>query len=156
FADVSIVDGDLPLLPQEDIAVQSSVSVNSIIAFDLSDVPEGVVINSAELIIQRDSLNTITGSSFSNSLLAYFVEDSTTKEVAEEGAFLLSFNDNSYSGDITSYVRIWINENRNQGVLLRSGNAIEGLELFALKGSTAADFAERPRLRIVYTVKENL
>lgn len=156
FADVSIVDGDLPVLPSEDIAVQSSISVNSIIAFDLSVVPDGVTINSAELIIQRDSINTLTGSSFANHLLAYFVEDSTAKEVNEQGAFILSFSGNSYSGDITSYVRIWINEGRNQGVMLRSGNDIEGLELYALKGSAAANYAERPRLKIVYTVKENL
>jgi hypothetical protein len=155
FDDVSVVDGDLPLLPPEDIAVQSSISVNSIIAFDLSAVPEGVVINSAELTIQRDSINTLTGSSFTNSLKAFFVEDSTAKEVDEGGSFTLSLKDNSYSGDITSYVRIWINEMRNQGLLLRSGNDIEGLELFALKGSTAVSHAEKPRLKIVYTVKEN-
>ena len=155
FADVSVVDGDLPVLPSEDIAVQSSISVNSIITFDLSSVPDGVVINSAELIIKRDSINTRTGTSFENNLLAYFVEDSTAKEVNEGGAFKLSFIDNGYSGDITSYVRIWINEKRNQGVILRSGNDIEGLELFALKGSNAVNFAERPRLKIVYTAREN-
>jgi len=149
YADVSVIDGDLPVLPPEDIAVQSSISVNSIIVFDLSAVPEGVVINSAELIIQRDSINTLTGSSYTNNLLAYFVEDSTAKEVDEGGAFKLSFKDNGYFGDITSYVRIWINEGRNQGVMLRSGNDIEGLELFALKGSPAANYAERPRLKIV-------
>ena len=154
FSDVSVVDGDLPLLPAEDIAVQSSISVNSIIVFDLSVIPEGIVINSAELTIQRDSINTLTGSSFDNSLKAFFVEDSTAKEVDEGGAFTLSLKDNSYSGDITSYVRIWINEMRNHGVMLRSGDDIEGLELFALKGS-AANFAERPSLKIVYTVKEN-
>ena len=154
FSDVSVVDGDLPLLPAEDIAVQSSISVNSIIVGDLSIVPEGIVINSAELTIQRDSINTLTGSSFDNSLKAFFVEDSTAKEVDEGGAFTLSLKDNSYSGDITSYVRIWINEMRNHGVMLRSGDDIEGLELFALKGSTA-NFAERPSLKIVYTVKEN-
>jgi hypothetical protein len=155
FADVSVVDGDLPVLPSEDIAVQSSISVNSIITFDLSVVPDGVVINSAELIIKKDSINTRTGTSFANELLAYFVEDSTAKEVNEGGAFKLSFIDNSYSGDITSYVRIWINEKRNQGVILRSGNDIEGLELFALKGSNAVNFAERPRIKIVYTAREN-
>ena len=155
FADVSVVDGDLPVLPPENIVVQSSVSVNSIISFDLTDVPEGVIINNAELIIQRDSINTVTGSSFSNSLNAFFVEDSTTKEVIEDGSFLLSFSDNSYSGDISSYVRTWVNENRNQGVLLRSGSDIEGLELFALKGSNALNHSERPRLKIVYTVREN-
>jgi hypothetical protein len=155
FADVSIVDGDLPVLPSEDIAVQSSISVNSIITFDLSSMPDGVVINSAELIIKRDSVNTRTGTSFENNLLAYFVEDSTAKEVNEGGAFKLSFIDNGYSGDITSYVRIWINEKRNQGVILRSGNNIEGLELFALKGSNAVNFAERPRIKIVYTAREN-
>ncbi len=155
FADVSVVDGDLPVLPSEDIAVQSSISVNSIITFDLSAVPDGVVINSAELIIKKDSINTRTGTSFANELLAYFVEDSTAKEVNEGGAFKLSFIDNNYSGDITSYVRIWINEKRNQGVILRSGNDIEGLELFALKGSNAINFAERPRIKIVYTAREN-
>ncbi len=155
FADVSVVDGDLPVLPSEDIAVQSSISVNSIITFDLSSLPDGAVINSAELIIKKDSINTRTGTSFANELLAYFVEDSTAKEVNEGGAFKLSFIDNGYSGDITSYVRIWINEKRNQGVILRSGNDIEGLELFALKGSNAVNFAERPRIKIVYTAREN-
>ena len=155
FADVSVVDGDLPVLPSEDIAVQSSISVNSIITFDLSSLPDGAVINSAELTIKKDSINTRTGTSFANELLAYFVEDSTAKEVNEGGAFKLSFIDNGYSGDITSYVRIWINEKRNQGVILRSGNDIEGLELFALKGSNAVNFAERPRIKIVYTAREN-
>ncbi len=69
--------------------------------------------------------------------------------------FYFPLYDNGYSGDITSYVRIWINERRNQGVLLRSGNDIEGLELFALKGSNAINFAERPRIKIVYTAREN-
>lgn len=155
FADVSVVDGDLPVLPSEDIAVQSSFSLNSIITFDLSPLPVGVVINSAELIIKRDNINTRTGTSFANELQAYFVEDSTAKEVNEGGAFRLSFIDNSYSGDITPYVRIWINEKRNEGVILRSGNDIEGLELFALKGSNAVNFEERPRLKIVYTAREN-
>ncbi|NNG27899.1 MAG: hypothetical protein HKM87_10260, partial [Ignavibacteriaceae bacterium] len=44
FADVSVVDGDLPVLPPENIVVQSSISINSIISFDLTAVPQGVII----------------------------------------------------------------------------------------------------------------
>jgi len=39
--------------------------------------------------------------------------------------------------------------------MLRSGKDIEGLELFALKGSNSVNYSERPRLKIVYTVREN-
>ncbi len=157
FSDVSLVDGELPVLTPGNIAVQSSISVNSIVAFDLSIVPKGAVINSAKFFVQKDTVNSISGSSFTNNLNAYFVEDSTTKEINEGGSFKLIYSsDGYYAGDISGYVRTWVNDKRNQGVLLRTGNAIEGLELFILKGSTAANYSERPRLEIVYTVKESL
>jgi len=58
---------------------------------------------------------------------------------------------NVYIGDITPFVNSWLNDKNNQGLLLRSQSFIEGLELFALKGSSFPVQSERPRLRIVFT-----
>jgi hypothetical protein len=65
----------------------------------------------------------------------------------------LNFSNHKYSGDITVIVRNWISRKVNYGLLIESGNFTSGLELFALKGSDYINFAERPRLKITYTIK---
>ena len=47
--DISLVDGPLPDLPQGIMCVQSSVSINSKLTFDIGMLPPGLVINKAEL-----------------------------------------------------------------------------------------------------------
>ena len=57
-------------------------------------------------------------------------------------------------GDITSFITSWITNGDNQGMVIRPASLIEGLELFAIKGSESPELSERPRLRIVFTSKE--
>jgi hypothetical protein len=155
IADVSLADGNLPTLPPDNFGLQSSISVNGWLSFDLSPIPVGAVINSAELILTRDTLTTKTGSSFSNSLRALFVTDSTTLETSDGSDVILSFSDNQFKGNITSYVRRWVNDKVNNGLILQPFNQIEGVELFGLKNSSA-EFSARPRLKIVYSIREGL
>ena len=63
-------------------------------------------------------------------------------------------NDNTYTGDITLFILLWTTNEDNQGMVIRSASLIEGLELFAIKGSDDLSLSERPRLRIVFTSKE--
>jgi hypothetical protein len=154
LADVSLVDGNLPDLPSDNFAVQSSIAVNGTLHFDLSEIPAGVVINRAELTLTADTLNSKKGTSFNNSLQSFFAKDSTTHEIEGSGT-TLGYFDNKYSGVITAFVRRWINENKNHGMIIRPGNENEGLELFALKNSQA-DSLSRPRLRVTYTIREGL
>ncbi|TDJ55536.1 MAG: hypothetical protein E2O46_02565 [Ignavibacteria bacterium] len=154
FADVSAVEADLPVLPVVDIGVQASVTIQSKLFFDLSEVPPDIVINKAELILTEDTLSSITGSSFDSNLLVFKITDSSDVTIDEGIAILLSKKNNIYTGDITSFVTSWINNEDNQGIVVQPASLIEGLELFAIRGSEYPELSERPRLRIVFTSKE--
>jgi hypothetical protein len=154
FADVSAVVADLPVLPAVDIGIQASVTIQSKLFFDLSEVPPDIVINKAELILTEDTLSSITGSSFNSNLVAFRITDSSDVTIDEDRGILLNKSNNIYTGNITSFITSWINNEDNQGMVIRSATLTEGLELFALRGSDYPELSERPRLRIVFTSKE--
>ncbi|MCH7774358.1 MAG: hypothetical protein IH784_08125, partial [Bacteroidetes bacterium] len=154
FADVSAIIADLPVLPVVDIGVQASTTIQSRLFFDLSEVPRDIIINKAELILTEDTLSSITGSSFNPNLTVFKITDSSDVTIDESRGILLIKNNNIYTGDITSFITSWITNEDNQGMVIRPASLIEGLELFAIKGSEYPELSERPRLRIVFTSKE--
>ena len=150
-ADISIVDRpDVPILPAGLISVQSSVAINSRLTFDLGRIPSGIVINKAEIFITSDSISSIKGSSSSNSLRLSYLRYADSLNIEGTPAFL-TLKDNKFSGDITAFVRNWINRKENNGILIEAGNPTSGLGLIALKGSDYFEISERPRLLITYT-----
>lgn len=152
-ADISLVDRpNVPSLPAGLISVQSSVAINSRLTFDLGKVPVSVVINKAEIFIVPDTIASIKGSKFNNSLKLSYLRYADSLNVEGNPSFL-SFKDNKYTGDVTVFVRNWINRNENNGILIESGSPTSGLELLALKGSDYFEISERPRLLITYTVR---
>ncbi|MGB5289615.1 MAG: hypothetical protein WBN42_14095 [Ignavibacteriaceae bacterium] len=153
-ADISLVDGPVPNLPQGLMCVQSSVSINSKLTFDLGVLPSGVVINKAELFITSDSLNSVKGSSFNNSLRVFYLKNADST-ITEGNPISLLFNDNQYTGTITSFVRNWVSRDENFGILIEAGSPTLGLDLFVLRGSDYSEISERPRLRITYTQQKN-
>ena len=155
IGDLSLVDGDVPNLPQGLIGTQSGVAVNSKLNFDLSGLPKGLVVNNAELILTKDTLNSVQGTIFINTLRASYLRYNDSLNT-QGSAIVLTFSDNQYTGNITSFLRNWIITGENNGLLLQSGNQFDGLELFAIYGSDAADLSLRPRLKVTYTIKENL
>lgn len=153
-ADISLVAGDVPVLPNGMIGVRSSVAINSRLMFDTGVLPQGIVINRAELFITADSINSIKGSSFSNNLVARYLSFADSLNT-EGNSVTLAFSGNQFIGDITSFVRSWVTQNENNGILLEAGNQVLGLELFSLRGSDYAVISERPRIRISYTLPMN-
>jgi hypothetical protein len=151
-ADISLVDGPLPNLQSDLICTQSSVSIKSKLIFNLESVPPGIIINKAEIFFTPDSTVSVKGSSFNNSLRLYYLKYADSLNT-EGNPVSLPFKDKKYTGDITSFVRNWIDTKNNNGILIESGSPASGLELFALKGSNYAEISERPRLRITYTIK---
>jgi hypothetical protein len=71
-------------------------------------------------------------------------------------AVLLTFTSNKFIGNITSFLRNWIDTGENNGLLLQAGSQFNGLELFAVYASDSVELSLRPRLKITYTIKENL
>ncbi|MBK9099427.1 MAG: hypothetical protein IPM14_15195 [bacterium] len=152
-ADISLVDRpNPPALTDGLMCTQSSVTVASKLTFNLENVPTGIVINKAELFITPDTLASIKGSQFPNNLRVSYLRYADSLNTEGNPSFL-NFSNNKYSGDITVFVRNWINRKQNYGLLIESGSFTSGLELFVLKGSNYSDPAERPRLKITYTIK---
>ena len=154
-ADVSAVAGSEPDLPSGLIAAQSSVAINSKLNFDVGVLPVGLVINKAELILTSDSVNSVYGSSYNNSLLVFFLNSNDSIKT-EGNPIRLAYKNNQFSADITGFVRSWVSKNENFGMLIQTGNQSLGTDLFALKGSNYSEIVERPRIIITYTVKKNL
>jgi hypothetical protein len=155
FEDVSVAEKGFSSLPEDQIGIQSSVTFQSTLLFDLSGEDSSVVVNNAELILTVDSLNTVTGSPFNSNLNAYRVTDSTNNAFDESFGVTLVNAGNLYIGDITSFVNLWLNSRDNHGLLIRSQSYTEGLELFAIKGSNTPLLSEKPRLKIVFTRLED-
>ncbi len=152
-ADISLVDRPVvPSLPAGLISVQSSVAINSRLTFDLSQVPASVVINKAEIFITPDSIASVKGSSFNNSLKLSYLSFADSLNTEGNPAFLL-LKDNKYYGDITLFVRNWISRKENNGILIEAGSPTSGLTFLAFKGSDYTEILERPRLRIIYTIR---
>jgi hypothetical protein len=151
FEDVSVTDSDPSLLPEDVVGIQSSVTFQSKLFFDVSGADSDVVVNNAELILTCDSLNTVTGIPFNSNLIVFRMTDSTTNAFDDAFSTLLSKVGNTYVGDITSFVNLWLNSRENHGLLIRPQSYTEGLELFAIKGSNTPILSERPRLKIVFT-----
>ena len=154
LADVSAIIADLPVLPVEDIGVQASTTIQSKLFFDLSKVPRDIIINKAELILTEDTLSSIKGSSFNPNLTVFLITDSSDLSLDEDRAVALNKENNIYTGDITSFITSWITNEDNQGMVIKPESLIDGLELFAIKGSEYPELSDRPRLRIVFTIKE--
>ncbi len=153
--DVSIVTGNLPTAVKGDMFIQSSVTINSKIWFDVSSIPKNALINNAELTLTRDSVSTITGNSYTNTLLVYLLADSTNESLSDSTQILtLTGSGNIFQGNITPFIQSWVDKGNNQGLLIKAASQISGLELFAIKNSSAANLSVRPRLQITYTINK--
>lgn len=156
FGDVSIVTGDLPVADVGNIIVQSGLTVNSRLFFDLTVLPEGSVINKAELFLTEDTLKSKVGSTYSSIISAFFVIDSTIDSSDAASVILLNRSGNIFSGDITSFARSWQFNHNNQGIILKNFDRLNGLEKFILYGSNYIDPLLRPKIKITYTLKDGL
>ncbi|GBD87669.1 hypothetical protein BMS3Abin03_01603 [bacterium BMS3Abin03] len=151
FLDVSVVDSDSLILPQGEIGVQASVTYQSKLFFDISSLSNDIVINNAELILTADTLNFITGTSYSSYVQVFKITDSTKAEIDKNSGITLIRQNDIYSGNITNIFSSWLTNNDVQGLIIRSENVSEGLELFTFRGSDYPDSALRPRIRVTFT-----
>ena len=150
-SDISVVLGNKPAVGIENLVIQSSLTSEAKLFFDLSVLPENVVINSALLTLTVDTLQKKTGSSYTNSLGVVLLTDSSSNEVNTNYFYTLYPNGATYSGNITNILRAWNNNVSNQGILIKASSELNGVEIFAIKGSNAANVSDRPKLEIVYS-----
>ncbi len=151
-ADVSVVLGEIPDAGSENIIVMAGLTAKTKLYFDLSGLAKGAVINKAELTLFVDDVYTNTGSDYKDGIIAAFIEDSTNSD-STSYKIKLSGDGEIFIGNITVFVQKWLDSGSNQGMLLSAEDELNGLELFALKGSNAANVLQRPKLKIYFTNK---
>ena len=155
YADVSVLNGNLPKVPSTDIVMQSSLVGQSTIAFDVSSIPSDAIINKATLILTRDTLNSMAGDQYSPAITVYNVADSASTLIDSTfSSANITQYDSTYEGIVTGYVQKWITTKINQGLVLSPQDGLNGMEIFAFKGSNATEPWKRPRLVIIYTRKK--
>ena len=152
--DLSVISGLLPDVGTENFGIQAGLNSEARLFFDLSTLPKDIVVNFAQLILTVDTIKTITGSSFSNSLRVNYITDSASFAIDSTFSLFLDRDGNTFQGSVTSFVQRTLIENNNQGLLLSASDKLNGVELFAIKGSNATIFTERPKLQIIYTSKK--
>lgn len=153
FFDVGVVDGTLPPVSPGNLTIESGYIFNSRLTFDISKIPSSAIINEAELVLTLDTTETMTGSSYTNSIYAFYLIDSTNTDSLPSFYSSLARSGSQFTGNVTSIVRLWRSEGNN-GLLLIAAGQLDGLELFAIKGSNVPDPYERPLLKLTYTNKE--
>ena len=152
--DLSVVSGSLPDVGTENIGIQAGLNSEARLFFDLSSLPKDIVVNYAQLILTVDTIKTITGSSFTNSVRVNYITDSTDLAIDSTFSLFLDRDGSTFKGSVTSFIQRTLIESNNQGLLLSASDKLNGVELFAIKGSNAAALAERPNLQIIYTSKK--
>ncbi len=151
--DASVVTGSLPNISSEEFAVQGGLTVNSKLWFDVSSIPKNTVINRALLTLTIDSTASIVGTDLTSTLDVRLFQDTVNITYDTTQVFTLARSGNTFQGDITNYVQSWIDTGNNLGILLQVTGQEGNLDLFAIKGSNAADRSARPRLQLTYTSK---
>lgn len=158
YADVHVIEGDIPsnLNQNEYIAVRGGVTVQSTITFDLSKLPSNAIINHADLILTPDySKSTICDTNNVSLYATCISTDSATQAMLTNYYQKVIYKDGDYyKGDITYFVQRWMKTADNFGMTVEQADNVDGVDLFVFKGSKAANVMQRPRLKIIYSIKK--
>ncbi|HKI77304.1 MAG TPA: DNRLRE domain-containing protein [Ignavibacteriaceae bacterium] len=156
YEDVSVLTGGLPAISNPtDMIVQPMSVAQSRVAFDCSSIPSGAIINKATLILSLDIGSTVKGSSYNSNLSAFNIADSSGKSIDSTlSKITLTYSNDTFQGDVTSFVQKWVTKKQNQGILLTPEDGLFGMEIWAILGSNSSQQFNRPRLVITYTIKK--
>lgn len=152
--DVSVLSGD-GVTGAQDIYLQPTLVGQARVAFDMSTIPSGSIINQAKLLLTLDNANTVHGTVFNSNILCFNIADSASQNIDSSISYvtITQIDSTTYEGDVTSFVQKWVTYKINQGLLLTPTDGLNGMDIFAFKSSSAANALQRPRLLIFYTKK---
>jgi hypothetical protein len=147
--------------PDSLIYLQSGVVYRSTLKFDVSFIPEGAIVNSAELLLDRHPPTTQL-TKFSHprdSIAAHVLLSATDNNIFESRNWIGVIKEgtvHTFKVDVRRGVQLWVNGSNN-GLLLRATSPSEfsSFDLYTFYNERASDSALRPRVRIVYSVIQN-
>jgi hypothetical protein len=138
--------------------VQSGVVYRSTLSFDVTSIPTGAIINSAEMLLELNSAaSKITKFTGDEIVVAHLLTSSTSNTVFESLGSLgrKDATSNVFTFEARRATQLWVN-GINNGFLLRTTTASEfnSFDLYTFYNETAVDAALRPRLVVVYTTEK--
>lgn len=146
-----------PFNPLSDhLYTQAGIVYRAKMKFDFSRIPRGSIINSAELLLEKDPSLTKINKFTKNSQPEVYTLVSTDSSVFESpGALGDVKSGNTYKFDVRRSAQLWAN-GTNYGMLLRQPdtNELSTLDVFAFYSKEAANPTQRPRILVTYTVFE--
>lgn len=149
--DVHIVEGEIIDSPQNEVVLQAGIGQRGSLKFDLSNLPQNVVLNKAVLEISVDSSKSMFGSPSTDSLAIYFYSDEELKTIDSQiRAEYLTRDGYKYSGQVETIIQNWINGKTNYGIEIRLSDEIRGLTRSVIYGSDYNNPSLRPKLILVY------
>ena len=133
--------------------IQAGVADRGLMHFSVDSIPRSASITSASLEFRRISALSVRNELSIDSILVQILlgPDSLggTSGRAEPRP---TENESVFTADIRNIVQQWVTGTPNFGVALRAFGEFSTLDRFAVHGRTSPDTANRPILRITYTV----
>ncbi len=150
-ADVHVVERDIPE-ENDKIILSAGKITRGKVRFDLSPLPDRIIVNRAIMRVFIDEAETSQGSNPSDTLYFTMIEDSTGT-VYENSPSVLGTGDSSrISANITEMVQKWINRpETNYGVRLKLSDEKTSVNKLVFYGGNYSDTTKRPYLELVYT-----
>lgn len=155
-ADLHVIEKSSPIIYDDTkLVLQSGVKQKAFIYFDISSVPKNAVVNSAQLRLYPDTLQSQYGTSYQDSLIVQYITDSTNISIDSAVSFILTKSDlGYYEGQLNYFVQKWIDNDANKGLLLSTRDPDGGVEKFVFFGPKAAIVSKRPQLTINYSYRK--
>jgi len=160
--DIHTVTNTLLINPQGSSILQSASSIRGKLWFDISQVPENVIINKATLSLFIDETSTIRGTGAGVEDTVVITTDTVAVSFFEKignelrvndkyGKVALFKNKKLYSGDLRTFVQRWSNGEPNEGVQVILSDENRTASTIAFYNSSTIVDSLKPRLTIYYT-----
>lgn len=151
-ADVHVVERDIPLGLEDKIIMSAGVITRGKIKFDLTPLPDRIIVNYAIMRLYIDEVETLQGSNPSDTLYFTMIEDSTGTVYETSPSVLGTADSTKVSANVTEMVQRWVNRpEENFGLRLQLTDEKTSVNKLVLYGSGSADSTKLPNLEIVYT-----
>jgi hypothetical protein len=152
---VSLSDAPIPSI-DERFVIQNGIAIRNMLRFDLSKLPDNVIINQAtfEFFIDRSQSFITTDSEMRMQIS--LMTDTLTKTDSLIGNTLndafIQEDSTKFVSNINNLIQRWNSGvSPNYGLSIRNVSEIHNLDRFVFYNVNSSDISKRPRIKIIYT-----
>jgi len=151
--DLHVVSRTLPQQNANSLILQGSSLIRGKLWFDVSQIPDNVILNRATLDLFIDKSATEIGTVRTDTVaVRFFINKNENLINNTYGIAALYKKGDKYSGDIRKFVQRWVNGENNEGMEVRLGDEDRSANTIAFYRSDYKVDSLKPRLTILYTI----